>query len=142
MKKNIYAFVLDCSITMAWCFEDESNDQSDKILESLRNATAVVPNIWSLEISNVLLQAKKKKRINDFQVASFIDALSALPIIIDASTSTRAMHSIFLLANKTNLTIYDAAYLELALRENIPLVTLDKDLIRAARELDVSLTLI
>lgn len=72
-------------------------------------------------------------------MASFIDALSVLPIIIDQSTTSRAMHSVFTLAGQTDLTIYDAAYLELALRERIPLLTLDKGLIKAAEKLNIPL---
>jgi predicted nucleic acid-binding protein len=139
MAKNPYDFVLDCSITLAWCFEDESNEYTDNVLESLKKATAVVPTIWPLEVANVLLLSKKHKRISEVQSASFIDALSALPIIVDHSTTTRAMHSIFVLAGQSDLTIYDAAYLELAIREGIPLLTLDKDLIKAAKKLQISL---
>lgn len=139
MAKNQYDFVLDCSITMAWCFDDESNDFTDSILEKLKEATAVVPALWPLEVANVLLQTQKKKRITEAQTASFIDALSALPIVVDRSTMSRAMHSIFALANQEALTIYDASYLELAIREKIPLITLDHDLIKVAKRLNVPL---
>ena len=139
MPKNSYDFVLDCSITMAWCFEDESNDYTDNILEKLKEATAIVPTIWPLEVANVLLLSKKNKRITAMQSASFIDALSALPIVVDPSTTSRAMHSIFVLASQLDLTIYDAAYLELAVREKISLLTLDKGLIKAAKKLDLPL---
>ncbi|MDR3624407.1 MAG: type II toxin-antitoxin system VapC family toxin [Chlamydiales bacterium] len=71
----------------------------------------MVPTIWSLEVANVLLLAKKNKRITEMQAVSFIDALSVLPIIIDPSTTFRAMHGIFVLAGQSDLTIYDAAYL-------------------------------
>lgn len=141
MANNLYDFVLDCSITLAWCFEDESNDYTDNILENLQTATAVVPTIWPLEVANVLLLSKKKKRITEVQAASFIDALSELPIVVDPSTTSRAMHSIFALANQSDLTIYDAAYLELAIREEIPLLTLDKALIKAAKKLNIPLKL-
>lgn len=137
--KNSYDFVLDCSITMAWCFEDESSDYTDSILENFNEATALVPTIWSLEVANVLLLAKKNRRITEIQAASFIDALSALPIVVDQSTTSRAMHSIFVLAGQSDLTIYDAAYLELAIREKIPLLTLDKGLIKAAKKLHIPL---
>ncbi len=139
MAKNLYDFVLDCSITMAWCFEDESNDYTDAILEDLKDATAIVPTIWPLEVANVLLQSKKNKRITEVQSASFIDALSALPIVVDQSTTSRSMHSIFVLARQLDLTIYDAAYLELAIREKIPLLSLDKGLIKAAKKLHIPL---
>jgi hypothetical protein len=62
MAKNLYDFVLDCSITMAWCFEDESSEYTDTILESLKEATALVPTIWPLEVANVLLLSKKNNR--------------------------------------------------------------------------------
>lgn len=132
---NSYSFVLDCSFTMAWCFEDETSEYADFVLENFKNTSAVVPTIWPLDIANILLLSKKKKRITEVQSASFIDALSALPIVVDQSTSIRAMHSIFTLAGQLGLTIYDAAYLELALREKIPLLTLDEGLIKAAKSL-------
>lgn len=142
MPQPLYNFVLDCSITMAWCFEDESNEYTDAILEKLGISTAVVPTIWPLEVANVLLLSKKKKRITEVQLASFVDALSTLPIVVDPSTTSRAMHSIMVLAGQSDLTIYDAAYLELAIREGIPLITLDKGLIRAAKKLNILLELI
>ena len=97
-----------------------------------------MPTLWSLEVANVLFIAKKNKRISEIQAVSFIDILATIPIITDASTTTRSMHTIFALAEQTELTIYDAAYLELALREQIPLLSLDKALIKAAKKLDVS----
>ncbi|MGA8163675.1 MAG: type II toxin-antitoxin system VapC family toxin [Waddliaceae bacterium] len=136
---NSYRFVLDCSVTMAWCFKDESNHFSDQVLEQMETAKVVVPAIWPLEVSNVLLLAKRRKRLSTLQVSSFADALSALSITVDPSTTTRAMHSIYVLAEKTKLTIYDAAYLELALREKVPLATLDKDLIKAAKKSHIEL---
>ena len=75
------------------------------------------------------------------QSSTFIDALLALPIVVDPSTTDKAMHSIFTLADNTGLTIYDAAYLELAVREKIPLLTLDKELIKIAKKLGVSVSL-
>lgn len=141
MTKNPYDFVLDCSITMAWCFEDESTSFTDSILDRLANSSAIVPSIWSLEVANVLLLAKKNKRITEVQSASFIDGLAVLPIVIDQSTHSRAMHSIFVLAGESDLTVYDAAYLELALRERIPLITLDKGLIKAAKKMNVRVAL-
>jgi predicted nucleic acid-binding protein len=137
MAKKPYNFVLDCSVTMAWCFEDESTSYTDSILEKFTNAEAIVPTIWPLEVANVLLLSKKKGRITEVHSANFIDALLALPITVDPSTSTKAMRSIFLIANKSELTIYDAAYLELAIREKIPLLTFDKKLALAAKKYHV-----
>lgn len=139
MSKNTYDFVLDCSVTMAWCYEDESSTETDAILEKLKLCTAVVPTIWPLEVANVLLLSKKNGRITDVHSASFIDALAALPIVVDSSTTSRAMSSVLVVAEQTQLTIYDAAYLELAMREKIPLITLDKAMIKAAKKLGVHL---
>lgn len=138
MTKNPYDFVIDCSVTMAWCFEDESNDYADNILEKLKNGKAVVPSIWSLEVANVLLLSKKHKRISEIESSSFIDLLSEMPIIVEQSAAIRAMHSVFVLAGQLDLTIYDASYLELAIREKIPLLTLDKQLIKAAKKMHIS----
>lgn len=137
MLKNSYDFVLDCSISMAWCFEDEKTEFTERILEKLAKAQAIVPTIWPLEIANVLLMAKRNKRISEAESASFIDALTVLPITVDQTTSAKAMHSIYVLASQNNLTVYDAAYLELAIREKIPLLTLDKELIKSAKKLDI-----
>jgi len=136
-NNNGYAFVLDCSVTMTWIFEDERTDATDALLEILEKTKAIVPTIWPLEVANVLLFAKRKKRIKENTATDFIDALSLLPIHIDQSTTSRATHGIFLLAEKTCLTIYDACYLELAKREEIPLATCDIDLLKAAKALNI-----
>jgi len=130
--KKSYDFVLDCSLTMSWLFEDECTPASDEVLNKLKGSVAAVPTIWPLEVANVLLVSQKRNRISPSKALSFVNALTALPIVIDQSTSERAMHSIFTLAEKLHITIYDAAYLELALREKIPLLSLDRALIKAA----------
>lgn len=134
-----FNFVLDCSLTMTWLFEDEQTDFSINILEKLKTHKAIVPTIWALEVANVVLLSKEKKRISATKAVSFMDALSLLPIYFDDSTSTRAMHSVFTLAENLQLTIYDAAYLELAMREKIPLYSLDQDLIKAAHKTHVKI---
>ena len=132
-------FVLDCSVTMAWCFEDESTSSTDQLLDSLQTTNVIVPTIWPLEVANVLLFAEKKKRITTIEITQFLDTLSLLPIEIDNSTSIRAKTSIFHLAKTMQLTIYDAAYLELAQRGQIPLATLDKALIKSAKKLNIEM---
>jgi predicted nucleic acid-binding protein len=136
---NGFDFVLDCSITMAWLFSDESTSHTEYILQLLDSAQAVVPTIWPLEVANVLALAVKNKRVTALEASSFVDALSSLPIYVDESTTVRAMHSIYTLATRESLTIYDASYLELALRENIPIATLDKDLLKASKALKIKI---
>lgn len=139
IKKNEEYFVLDCSVTMSWCFEDESSQYTDDILMLFSEKKAVVPTIWPLEVSNVLLMAERRKRITFLQATEFIDALSILPIEVDPTTTARATGHILQLAKSANLTVYDAAYFEIALRENIAIATLDKALIKAAKKMKVKL---
>lgn len=126
-------FVLDCSVTMAWCFDDEITEYSEAVLESLTLKSALVPVIWPLEVTNVLLMAIKRKRITKIKAAGFLDRLNDLPIRLANSKPLSAMMSIFELGDEQKITSYDAAYLDLAIAHNIPLATLDKDLSKAAK---------
>lgn len=126
-------FVLDCSVTMSWCFADESDHYSDAVLDLLSGTEALVPSIWSLEVVNVLVVAERRKRINKSQAMRLVELLQSLPVVIDASTAKRAMGPIHSLAREHELSSYDAAYLELAIREGLPLATRDDHLIKAAK---------
>jgi predicted nucleic acid-binding protein len=132
-------FVLDCSIAMAWCFEDEATDFTDSLLESLASQSAKVPSIWPLEIANVLAIGERKGRTNQAKISQFLRLLDALPITIDALTGEKAFTDVLTLARTHKLTSYDAAYLELALREGLPLATLDEGLKRVALNLGVNI---
>src|SRR5262249_45241568 len=106
-------FVLDCSVTMAWCFEDESNTYSENILNSFqKNYIATVPSIWRLEVANVLLLSERKKRINSLTANNFKNALTTLPIDVDLLADKRVFDTVYELGRELNLTIYDATYLE------------------------------
>ena len=98
---------------------------------------ALVPGLWWLEIGNVLSRAERRKRIAPSKVASYVDVLAELPIATDTETEERALREILALARREHLTTYDAAYLEVAMRRGIPLATLDKTLLRAARRVGV-----
>lgn len=123
-------FVLDCSVTMAWCFQDETSEYTEAVLESLETSNAIVPLIWQLEVSNVLLMAQNRKRINDNGIFHFLSLLEGLPITVDSSELT--MKDTILLSQKYQLTAYDASYLNMCLYHNIPMATLDKKLEKAA----------
>jgi predicted nucleic acid-binding protein len=129
--------VLDASVALSWCFEDESSPAADRILESLATEYAIVPAHWTLEISNILLLAARKKRIAETQLPQIIDLLSQLNIYVVSETSSRALHEIFLLGKEEHLTSYDAAYLELAMRHKLPLASKDAQLCKSARKLGV-----
>ena len=130
-------FVLDCSVAVAWLFDDEASPETDALLDRLRDDGALVPGLWRLELGNVLVHAERRNRIAAPQIAAYFDLLDRLPIVTDAETESRALREILTLARTANLTTYDAAYLELAMRRNAELATRDKALIRAARGVGV-----
>lgn len=126
--------VLDCSVTVAWFFEDEFTPYSESIRQLvLQQATsAIVPAIWSSEISNVLFQAERRKRISTDKVNRALHVLSQLPIEVDYLPIGNMGH-VMHLCRKHTLTSYDATYLELAIRKNGSLATQDKNLLQAAK---------
>lgn len=132
-------FVLDCSITLAWCFTNEATTYTENVLESTQNALIHVPNLWLLEIGNILCIAEQKKRISRAQFEGFIADISCLPITIDACSTFSWMSHVIDLARQYSLTTYDASYLELALRLELPLATLDNALLRAAKQTGVAI---
>ncbi len=132
--------MLDASITVAWCFEDEETPQSEKALELLAaGARALVPPLWAVEVVNALWSAERRKRLSAAQSTHFLERLHGFDIAIDTPRISRAFESVFACARKWNLTAYDAAYLELALREGLPLATLDEPLKKAAHASGVRL---
>ena len=123
-------FVLDCSVTVSWLIPDEAFGLN--LLDQVTEHGAVVPSLWSLEVGNVFLIAERKKRITLEQRQKAIHTLAELPIAIDAMTSDHAWLETMELAERYNLTLYDASYLELSLRRSLPLATFDNSLKRAA----------
>lgn len=126
-------FVLDSSVAMAWCFEDESTSYTEKLLAALMSSVAIVPAIWVLEVTNVLLMAEKRKRITSYQANAFKGTLQKFPIKICESNPSQTWDDIFKLTEETKLTAYDASYLYLAIQHNLPIATLDKELKKAAQ---------
>ena len=131
------SFVLDCSVTMAWCFEDERTTATDALLDKLVAEGAEAPSIWPLEVTNVLIGAARRNRISPAAANVAAQRIAALPVLIDLDGSRRAWDSLLQLAVRYGLTSYDTCYLELALRKALPLATLDKALQRAATEAGV-----
>lgn len=133
-------FVLDCSVTMAWCFEDETNPYTEWVLDSLlKGYEAIVPPLWKLEVVNVLLLAIRKNRINSLIANNFKNTLTQLPITIEENASMRVFDTVFELAKELNLSAYDAAYFELALREKLPIATQDLAIIKAAQKQKITI---
>ncbi len=127
-------FVIDNSVVISWCFEDEWNRYSGAVLESLSKREALVPAIWPLEAGNALLVAERKKRLSQASVMHFLDLLHDLPISVDQETPDRMLREIISLARMHNLSTYDASYLDLAIRQGLPIATLDSNLLKAAKK--------
>ena len=132
-------FVVDNSVVMAWCFEDEASEYADAALECLEDGEAVVPAIWPLEIGNVLLVAERKRRLGKADVVRFLELVSSLPLSVEQESPERMLTDIIALARELRLSTYDASYLDLAMRLGLPIATQDKSLMKAARKCRVSL---
>ncbi len=130
--------VLDCSIALTWCFEDEASPETDGLFERVRDEGAIVPGLWYLEVSNVLLQAEKRGRIGIGDVMTRLDLIAELPISVDQQTTVRAWRETLTLARAEGLTTYDATYLELSVRRGLPLLTKDNELADAAKRLGIA----
>ncbi len=124
---------------MAWCYPDESNDYAYQVLDALADARAIVPSLWALELANALLVGQRRCRLTDVEIARFLGLVRALPIEIDAQTAAHGLSDTFQLARAHGLSAYDAAYLEVAIREGVRLATLDDKLRRAAAAAGVAL---
>lgn len=131
------SIVVDASVALAWCFEDEASPETDAIAERIREEGAFVPSLWHLELSNVLLQSEKRGRITTADATTRLELISGLPIVTDHETPSRAWREILTLARAQKLTTYDAAYLELAIRRGLCLASRDADLIAAAKNMGV-----
>lgn len=129
--------VIDTSIALSWCFEDEASPETDQLFARVRNEGGIVPGLWHLELSNVLLQAEKRGRLSAQDVGIRLDLISGLPIVTDQETTARAWREILTMARAERLTTYDATYLELAVRRGLPLLTKDIQLAQAARRIGV-----
>ena len=137
-------FVLDNSVAMRWMpIGRSSKDQTyaTTVLESMLDTAAIVPNLWHLEATNVLLGAIRREEATVAEVERFTMQLENLPITVDSSTADQAFGRGMALATAYNLSSYDAAYLELAIRKSIPLATLDKKLSKAAKASDIDIYL-
>ena len=131
--------VIDTSLTMAWCFEDESTAEADAILDRLMEDEALVPPLWPYEVSNVLMVAERDARITEAQAVRFLDLLTQLPIVVDPSPTDPT--ALLAAGRRHGLSAYDAAYLVLAERSGRPLATLDAKLAAAGREAGIGLLL-
>ena len=130
-------FVLDASVAVAWCFEREATPHTAQILEMLVEGEAVVPAIWPFELANALLRAERNKRVTRAETVTFLNQLQGLAILVEQDVPGRVFREILSLGREQNISVYDAAYLDLAMRQGLPLATSDQELAKAAGRLGV-----
>jgi predicted nucleic acid-binding protein len=132
-------FVLDASVVLAWCFEDEVKPLAELALDALRAGEASVPPIWPAEVGNALLVAERRGRAKPAGTTRSLELIRSLRIRIVEDGAGTDPSRLVAFARSHNLSTYDAAYLALALREGLPLATLDSELRKAARKTGVPL---
>jgi predicted nucleic acid-binding protein len=127
-------FVLDCSVAMSWCFEDEADAYADRALDALDKGEAHVPSLWLLETANVLIVSERRGRLTEADSSRFVELLMDLPIFVDEEAFAQSMPAMLAHSRAYGLTSYDAAYLDLAMRLGLPLATRDKSLQAACKK--------
>lgn len=132
-------FVVDNSVVMAWCFEDEANAYTERILDQLPETQALVPAIWPFEVANVLLVAKGRDRLTEAQTARFAQLLHELPVEVEGADIAHILGAVLSVGRAHRLSAYDAAYLELATRRGLALATQDNRLRKAAAAAGVTI---
>ena len=133
------AVVLDSSVALSWCLPDEETFQPTDLQTLIARDGAVVASHWPLEVVNALIMASRRGRIDSDFRSDCLRDLASLPIELDHETSARAWDDTLEIAEAHSLTLYDAAYLELAVRRALPLASLDQDLVTAAGKLGVAI---
>ncbi len=131
--------VVDASLALAWCFPDEWTPEADRMLVALKGVPIRVPAVWPLEIANAILVGERRKRIKQAEIFRFIALLESLQISQDQQSVGPTVSRVLPVGRTHNLSAYDAAYLELAVRHNAQLATLDADLRKAVKQSDIKL---
>ena len=130
-------FVVDNSVVMAWGL-DESSRYADAIMDLVSEAEVLVPGIWPLEFANALLVAERRKRLSEAESTRLKELVLEIPITIVSEPVSRILSDILALAREFGISCYDASYLDLAMREAVPLATIDNALREAARRCRVT----
>lgn len=126
-------FVLDASVALAWCFAEERTPPVVAIESRLLAETVVVPGLWSIEVANVLVMSERRRRITANERLRLVQTLDSYPVQVDLGFVYLSHSTVSDLAIRHRLTVYDSAYLELAMRLSLPLATLDEQLRSAAK---------
>jgi predicted nucleic acid-binding protein len=131
------SIVVDASMTAAWLFADEWTEAALAVASDVTANGAVVPSLWRLEIANLLRTVVRRGGCDENLADALLERLESLPIVVDRETDKHAWHATRTLSRDYDLTPYDAAYLELAIRLSLPLATCDRELIVAAQRIGV-----
>jgi len=131
-------FVLDSSFAIAWVMDEAGEEEhTDSVFGALQENKVLVPPLWFYEVANVVMMNKRRGRLSQKELIRVIRLLQSIPVVVDPDGAHRALETLDLAASHT-LTVYDAIYLDLAMRMDLPLATLDKKLIEAAQTLGVT----
>ena len=131
-------FILDCSVYMSWCLNEGTIKASSKILNSITKYGIMAPGLWVYEVTNTLAVSVRKNKLTVSDVHGLMNDIQLLPIEFDKPT-TENMSNIFHIANEYKLSAYDAAYIELALRANIPIASFDKEIVKVSGQLGIKI---
>ena len=132
-------FVLDTSVAVSWFFADEESAPGEAIFDRLDDDGAVVPALWPLEVANALLAGERRGRSLRAEIADIAEMIGALAIVLDGPSTSRTFGPVLEIAREHELSVYDASYLELAIRRALPLATFDRRLLAAAANAGVEL---
>ncbi len=132
-------FVPDASVTVTWLMRDEASPLAEEAGAAILRGEAIVPPLWHVEMANAFLLAERRKRIHGGRLIQLKEIARRLPLTIDVDMTKRSFDTVIMLAREYGLTAYDASYLELALRRGLSLATLDKELMKAAKEAGVKM---
>ncbi|MGB8471689.1 MAG: type II toxin-antitoxin system VapC family toxin [Candidatus Sulfotelmatobacter sp.] len=133
-------FVVDASVVLTWCFPDENSALAERVAQMFKEGdSSIAPSFWPHELLNALLVGEKRKRISGDLIRAFLTDLATLPIVLQESQADAVFDGIQSLSREHGLTAYDAAYLDLAQTNGLPVATLDEDLMRACARTGVEL---
>jgi predicted nucleic acid-binding protein len=131
--------VLDASIALAWVLPGESAPRTEALHQRVKRDGAYASHVWRLEVTNIIVQAERARRITEADTGRIVTMLDSLPIAIDRDGVDQVFGRVVDLARTTGLTTYDASYIELAIRLGLPLATNDGPMTTAANNLGVNL---
>jgi predicted nucleic acid-binding protein len=131
-------FVLDASVTMSWCYENENTEAGRSLLRRLREQRGIVPPIWRYEVANALLAGERRCRLEPERLARFLELVESLDLEVERDATPRPGNEM-MLGRRYGISAYDASYLQVAMSRSVALATFDRRLCSAAESAGVPL---